>query len=157
MSAVSDRTHLWLSCEPRRLDMVSSKFWRRSRTFCTVRFLWDSGSAVQPGGGEKKGCKSFRTSRSDTERGGCFMWSVLLEEAKQARIFFQNTWIPAGIICVWTDVTYARVIHLGATLMPLKRHIFRYGVMKQTVLPLQTRCILKMVNSVPFQHISIMM
>lgn len=43
-------THLWLSCEPRRLDMVSSKFWRRSRTFCTVRFLWDSGSAGQPGG-----------------------------------------------------------------------------------------------------------
>lgn len=46
--------HLWLSCEPRKLDMVSSKFWRRSRTFCTVRFLWDSGSDGQPGGGKKK-------------------------------------------------------------------------------------------------------
>lgn len=42
-----ENTHLWLSWEPRRLDIVSSKFWRRSRTFCTVRFLWDSGSEGQ--------------------------------------------------------------------------------------------------------------
>lgn len=36
---------LWLSCTPLRLVMVSSRFCRRSRTFCTVLFLWDSGSA----------------------------------------------------------------------------------------------------------------
>lgn len=35
---------LWLSCTPLRLVMVSSRFCRRSRTFCTVLFLWDSGS-----------------------------------------------------------------------------------------------------------------
>jgi hypothetical protein len=27
--------------------MVSSRFCRRSRTFCTVLFLWDSGSAKE--------------------------------------------------------------------------------------------------------------
>lgn len=37
--------NLWLNCTPRRLVMVSSKFCRRSRTFWTVLFLCDSGSA----------------------------------------------------------------------------------------------------------------
>lgn len=54
-------TYLWLSCEPRRLDIVSSKFWRRSRTFCTVRFLWDSGSVVQPC--RTRGHKTFSVSK----------------------------------------------------------------------------------------------
>lgn len=40
-----DTADLWLSCTPLRLVMVSSRFCRRSRTFCTVLFLWDSGSA----------------------------------------------------------------------------------------------------------------
>lgn len=31
--------------------MVSSRFCRRSSTFCTVLFLWDSGSAERQGGG----------------------------------------------------------------------------------------------------------
>lgn len=35
---------LWFSWTPLRLVMVSSRFCRRSRTFCTVLFLWDSGS-----------------------------------------------------------------------------------------------------------------
>lgn len=38
------RSHLWVTWEPRKLDMVSSRFCRRSSTFCTVLFLWDSGS-----------------------------------------------------------------------------------------------------------------
>lgn len=33
--------------------MVSSRFCRRSSTFCTVLFLWDSGSAERQGGGFK--------------------------------------------------------------------------------------------------------
>lgn len=41
---------LWVSWDPRRLDMVSSRFCRRSRTFWTVRFLWDSGSAGERDG-----------------------------------------------------------------------------------------------------------
>lgn len=88
MSAISDRTHLWLSCEPRRLDMVSSKFWRRSRTFCTVRFLWDSGSAVQPGGGKKKVLNHLERQDQTQKEVAAFMWSVLLEEAKQQQHFF---------------------------------------------------------------------
>lgn len=51
--------YLWVSCDPRRLDMVSSKFCRRSRTFCTVLFLWDSGS-VEKQNAKKKAHKTFR-------------------------------------------------------------------------------------------------
>lgn len=41
-------THLWLSCVPRKLDMVSSRFCLRSAMFFTVRIRLVSGSS--PGG-----------------------------------------------------------------------------------------------------------
>lgn len=46
-------TYLCVTWEPRKLDMVSSRFCRRSSTFCTVLFLWDSGSGERG----KVGCE----------------------------------------------------------------------------------------------------
>lgn len=98
-------THLWLSCEPRRLDMVSSKFWRRSRTFCTVRFLWDSGSAGQPCGNKK--VANHLACQDKTQKKArrrlfyvAFMWPVLVAHTLPPRAS-----VPACIICAWTDVT----------------------------------------------------
>lgn len=43
------------------------------------------------------------------------MWTVLLERAEQACILLLRTLVRACIICAWTDVTDAVLIHLQAT------------------------------------------
>lgn len=75
---------------------------------------------------KKKGCKSFRTSWSNTDRGGCFMWTVLLERAEHACILFPRTLVRACIICSWTDMTFT-----SDMIMPLKWQIPSYGLIKQ--------------------------
>lgn len=43
------------------------------------------------------------------------MWTVLLERAEHACILFPRTMVHACIICSWTDMTDAVLIHLQAT------------------------------------------
>lgn len=121
--------YLWVSVDPRRLHMVSSKFCRRSRTFCTVLFLWDSGSVEQQHA-EKKAHKTFR------DKPKCFFllfeclslyfWGHFTDACAQQALalLFWFGWFVSG--CGQVSSLQAHSRHVFAS---LGRHISLHGLL----------------------------